>query len=94
MALMHEALKPLIGSEVKADAATLLAGTHGADLHDLLIERGVLLFRDVHLGEAELNAFAKTLGPLDDQDEQAGNFKVTMDEKVNPLALILYGTRA
>lgn len=94
MALMHEALKPLIGSEVKAGAATLLAGTHGVDLHDLLIERGVLLFRDVHLGEAELNAFAKTLGPLDDQDEQAGNFKVTMDEKVNPLALILYGTRA
>lgn len=93
MALNHEALKPLIGSEVKADAATLLSGQYGAQLRDLLVERGVLLFRDVHFDEAELNAFAKTLGPLDDQDDK-GNFKVTMDEKVNPLALILYGTRA
>jgi len=94
MALNHEPLKPLIGSQVKADPATLLSGQFGAELHDLLVERGVLLFRDVHFGEAELNMFARTLGPLDDQDEQSGNFKVTMDEKVNPLALILYGTRA
>lgn len=94
MALVHEELKPLIGSEVKADAATLLGGQFGTELHDLLVKRGVLLFRDVHFDEAELNAFARTLGPLDDQDEQSGNFKVTMDEKVNPLALILYGTRA
>lgn len=94
MPLNHENLKPLIGSEVKIDAATLLGGAFGDELRDLLIERGVLLFRDVHFDEAELNTFAKTLGPLDDQDEQKGNFKVTMDEKLNPLALILYGTRA
>ncbi len=94
MGLIHEALQPLIGSEVKADAATLLGGQYGTELRELLVERGVLLFRDVHFDAAELNTFAKTLGPIDDQDEQAGNFKVTMDEKVNPLALILYGTRA
>ncbi len=94
MPLNHEPLKPMIGSEVKADAATLLSGQFGAELRDLLVTRGVLLLRDVHFDEAQLNMFAKTLGPLDDQDDQSGNFKVTMDEKVNPLALILYGTRA
>ena len=93
MGLIHEALQPLIGSEVKADPATLLGGQYGAELRDLLVERGVLLFRGCHFGEAELNAFAATVSPIDDQDER-GNFKVTMDEKLNPVALILYGTRA
>lgn len=94
MPLNHENLKPLIGSEVKIDAATLLGGAFGDELRELLVSRGVLVFRGVNFDEAQLNTFAKTLGPLDDQDEQSGNFKVTMDEKVNPLALILYGTRA
>ena len=93
MPLVHEQLQPLIGSEVKADAATLLGGELGGAIRDLLVERGVLLFRDAHFDDEELNAFAATVSPIDDQDDK-GNFKVTMDEKFNPLALILYGTRA
>jgi alpha-ketoglutarate-dependent taurine dioxygenase len=93
MPFVHENLKPLIGSEVIADAETLLSGAYGDEIRELLIERGVLLFRDVHFDEAELNAFAATVSALDDQDERT-NFKVTMDQKSNPQALILYGTRA
>jgi alpha-ketoglutarate-dependent taurine dioxygenase len=94
MPLNTQPLSPLIGSEVIADPATLLGGAHGAEIKQLLVERGVLLFRDVHFDADELNAFAATIGPIDEQDNQGGNFKVTMDEKLNPLALILYGTRA
>jgi alpha-ketoglutarate-dependent taurine dioxygenase len=93
MALQIENLTPLIGSVVKADAATLLSGDHGGQIKSLLVERGVLLFRDVHFDDAELHAFAATISPIDVQDE-LGIFKVTMDTKFNPLALILYGTRA
>lgn len=93
MSLNTRDLSPLIGSEVIADAATLLGGAHGAELKALLVERGVLLFRDVHFDQDELTAFAATVSPLDTQDEQV-KFEVTMDEKINPLALILYGTRA
>ena len=93
MDLNTRALSPLIGSEVIADAATLLGDQHGAALKSLLVERGVLLFRNCFFDQAELTAFAATVSPLDTQDEQV-NFEVTMDEKINPLALILYGTRA
>jgi alpha-ketoglutarate-dependent taurine dioxygenase len=93
MSLNSRDLSPLIGSEVIADAATLLGGEHGDQIKQLLVERGVLLFRGVHFDEAELNMFAATVSAIDDQDDK-GNFKVTMDEKLNPIALILYGTRA
>jgi alpha-ketoglutarate-dependent taurine dioxygenase len=93
MALQFENLNPLIGSEIKADAATLLSGDHGGQIKSLLVERGVLLFRDVHFDDEELHAFAATVSPIDKQDE-LGIFKVTMDTEFNPLALILYGTRA
>jgi alpha-ketoglutarate-dependent taurine dioxygenase len=94
MSLNTRDLSPLIGSEVIADAATLLGGALGSEIKQLLVKRGVLLFRDVHFDDAELNAFAKTVSPIDQQDEQKGNFKVTMDQKINPMALLLYGTRA
>ena len=93
MPLDYDNLNPLIGSAVRADAATLLSGVHGEALRELLVARGVLVFRGVHFDDAELNAFAATVSPVDDQDNLT-NFKVTMDEKFNPLALILYGTRA
>jgi alpha-ketoglutarate-dependent taurine dioxygenase len=93
MSLNTRDLSPLIGSEVIVDAATLLGGSHAAEIKAKLVERGVLLFRDVHFDDEELNAFAASVSPIDNQDER-GNFKVTMDTELNPHALILYGTRA
>ena len=93
MALQSVEMTPRIGSELRLDPATLLAGTFGAEIKALLVARGVLVFRDAHFDDAELKAFAATISPIDDQDE-LGIFKVTMDEAFNPLALILYGTRA
>lgn len=93
MQLTTRDLSPHIGSEVIADPATLLSGSLAKEIKAKLTERGVLLFRDVHFNIDELNTFAATVAPIDNQDER-GNFKVTMDEALNPQALILYGTRA
>ncbi len=87
-------LAPRIGSEVRADIDTLLSGKHGQEIHDLLVQRGVLVFRDLPLDDAQLKAFASTIGTRTPEMDEEGIFKVTLDPKVNPQALILYGTRA
>ena len=93
MNLTTRDLSPAIGSEVMADAASLLGGSLAAEIKAKLTKRGVLLFRDVHFDDEELNAFAASIAPIDNQDER-GNYKVTMDTALNPHAMILYGTRA
>ena len=91
MALESVELSPLIGSEVKLDAASMLSGEYGAEIRDLLDKRGVLVFHDVPLEDDELQAFAATIGTVFDEGEK-GIFKVSMDPEVNPSAYILYGT--
>lgn len=57
-------LTPLIGSEVVMDTETLLAGTRAAEIRALLVERGVLVFRDKHLTDEQLCDFTSTIGTL------------------------------
>jgi alpha-ketoglutarate-dependent taurine dioxygenase len=72
-------LKPLIGTELCADKATLLGGDVGADIRSLLEQRGVVLFRGLNLSDDEQVAFTKTLGTM------AQNvFKISMDPLENP----------
>jgi alpha-ketoglutarate-dependent taurine dioxygenase len=86
-------LKPLIGSEVKADKQTLLSGRLSQEIKDLLVKRGVIVIRDMPLNDEELQAFGRTMGaPTETQGEKI--YKVTMDASRNEKAAILYGTRA
>jgi alpha-ketoglutarate-dependent taurine dioxygenase len=57
----------------------LLGGEHAGDIRRLLEERGVLLFRDLHLTDEDQVAFAKTLGPLEQE-----LYKVSFDREYNP----------
>jgi len=57
-------LTPMTGSEVEIDAQQLLSGTYADELRELLIERGVLCFRNVPFDDAELRAFAESMGTL------------------------------
>jgi len=57
-------LSPLIGSQVAIERDDLLAGTYAEDFRELLVQRGVLVVRGVHLSDPELETFAKTLGKL------------------------------
>ena len=64
-------IKPRIGSAVKADPQDLTAGRFAADLRALLIERGVLVFRDLPITIDEQRAF-RCLVDTRDQIYQRG----------------------
>lgn len=78
--LHAEPLKPLIGSLVRAQVPALLGGALAEDLRALLIERGVLVFRDLEVTQDQQRAITATLGPLQTEDLQ----KVTIDHEESP----------
>jgi len=76
-------LKPRIGSEVKADPESLTSGAFAAELRALLIDRGVLVFRDLDITLEEQRNFTATLGRLRTGDGD-GLQKVTLDARESP----------
>lgn len=72
-------VKPLIGSELQADVADLVTGTHAKQLRDLLVVRGVVVFRDLAITQDEQRAITATLGPIRDELQ-----KVTIDPEESP----------
>jgi len=85
-------LKPLIGSAVHLSKSDLLSGEYGADIRELLEQRGVLLFPQLGLGDDEQIQFTKTLGEV--APEMAGElvYKVTLDTSANAKADYLKGS--
>ena len=90
MALTTINLTPRIGAEIRADRATLLGGSEGAEIRRILEERGVVIFRAVDFNDEEQLTFSATIGDVIPQGEK-GVFKVTMDKKENKLADYLLG---
>jgi alpha-ketoglutarate-dependent taurine dioxygenase len=72
-------LKAKIGSEVTADARALTGGAFARELRALLIERGVLVFRNLDITLDEQREITASLGRL-----RGGLQKVTRDEKESP----------
>jgi alpha-ketoglutarate-dependent taurine dioxygenase len=74
-------LTPSTGSEIGLDAESLLAGTHAAAIRDLLVARGVVVVRGVHLDDDQQRAFTHTMGELRlgtvYERENAGMLKIT-----------------
>jgi alpha-ketoglutarate-dependent taurine dioxygenase len=100
MALATVNLTPRIGTEIKADAKTLLSGAASAEIRALLEQRGVIIARDLNFTDEQELAFARTLGGVrlgnvqkknpDGTDKVAresedGVFKVTFDRTHNPV---------
>ena len=79
------------GSEVRADVATLLQPEVAADLRKLLIERGMLLFRELNISDEDQVTLAGLLGTVRQEGEK-GIFKVTLDNRANMQALYLRGS--
>src|SRR5215510_8454860 len=81
--LIHEPIKPNIGSRVRNGKAELLRGELAGELRELLEQRGVLVFPEINFSDAEQIAFTKTLGTF--QAERQGDeiFKVTLDASQN-----------
>jgi alpha-ketoglutarate-dependent taurine dioxygenase len=88
MALVAIDLRPRIGSELKADAETLLEGSHTQEIRELLVKRGVIIARGMDLDDTQQRAFTRSLGNLRlgtvRKEGEEGLMKVTMDKKVNP----------
>jgi alpha-ketoglutarate-dependent taurine dioxygenase len=76
-------IKLRIGSEVTADPLSLTSGRFASELRALLIERGVLVFRDLDITSEEQRTFTATLGRLV-ANVGDGLQKVTRDAKAAP----------
>ena len=84
-------LKPAIGSIVHADKATLLSGEHGEAIMDMLEQRGVLVFPQIHFTDAEQIAFTGTLGTFARELRGEDIYKITLDVGQNATAEYLKG---
>lgn len=88
MALTAVDLTPRIGSELKVDVDALMSGAVAGEIRDLLVQRGVLIARDLHLDDDQQRAFIKTLGDLRlgtvKKEGEDGLMKVTFDKAENP----------
>ena len=88
---------PLIGSTIRADKAALLSGARAAEIRELMESRGVIVFPEINMTDAEQIAFTKTLGTFaHEASEQAGRdgdfvYPISMDPNVNPHADYLKG---
>jgi alpha-ketoglutarate-dependent taurine dioxygenase len=82
--LRFENIKPKIGARVLNSKEELLSGELSDDIMALLEDRGVLVFPEMDLADAEQVQFSNSLGgnaeELAGQNQEAV-FKVTLDEK-------------
>jgi alpha-ketoglutarate-dependent taurine dioxygenase len=82
--LLEEPIKPNIGSRVLNGKQDLLSGRVATELRELLEQRGVLVFPEIHFSDEEQVAFTKTLGTFQPERMSGDIFKVTLDTKENP----------
>src|SRR5688572_20955606 len=82
--LVTEPIKPLIGTRVRSDKQDLLSGKFASEIRELLEQRGVLVFPEIHFTDEEQVAFTNTLGKLEPERNSGTVFKVTLDTKKNP----------
>lgn len=92
MALETQDLTPRIGTQIFTDADTLLGGSEAATIRDILEQRGVVLFRDLDIDDAQQVAIAKTLGNCVADEGEEGIYKITLDENENARAKYLQGS--
>ncbi len=85
-------LNPLIGSEIKTDIGTLLSGTEGKNIRDILEQRGVIFFRGLNITDENQVAIAKSIGDIVDSEGEGGIYKISLDSKVNARAQYLKGS--
>ena len=84
-------LRDRIGSEIRADVRTLLTPSAAAEVRRLLVLRGVLVFKELHLTDEQQVTLARLLGRLREEGEQ-GIFKITLDRQANRSADYLKGS--
>lgn len=88
MPLKAQELTSNTGSLLEISRDNLLSGNYAQEIREYIRERGVIIIRDVHLDDAELRDFTRTLGDLrlgsTKKEGDEGLQKVTNDIKENP----------
>ena len=88
MTLQSTGLTPRTGSEIFVDKQALLSGKFAQEIRELLVNRGVIIARGVHLTDDEQRSLARSLGDLRlgtvKKEGDEGLMKVTFDKKINP----------
>ncbi len=89
--LHSEQIKPKIGARVLNSKAELLSGKLAAEIMDLLEQRGVLVFPEIHFSDEEQMAFTATLGGFVRELRGSDIYKITLDAGQNASAEYLRG---
>jgi len=84
-------LNDRVGSEVRTDVASLLKPEVAGKVRQLLVERGVLVFRGLNLDDEQQLALTRMMGSLREEG-QKGIIKITLDKKLNARADYLKGS--
>jgi alpha-ketoglutarate-dependent taurine dioxygenase len=92
MSMFTKNLTPRIATEIRADKETLLSGAHAAEIRELLEQRGVLVFPQIHFTDAEQISFTQTLGTFAPELRGEQVYKITLDTKLNAQADYLKGS--
>jgi alpha-ketoglutarate-dependent taurine dioxygenase len=81
--LKAEPIKPKIGSRILNTKDELLSGKLTDEINDLLEERGVLIFPQIHFTDAEQIAFTNTLGGFAKEIRGQDVFPISLDKSIN-----------
>jgi alpha-ketoglutarate-dependent taurine dioxygenase len=87
----YKDIKPEIGAQVLADKRALLSGIYAAELRELLEQKGVLVFPQVHFTDQEQIVFTKTLGTFAPEIRGEEIYKITLDKSQTSTAEYLKG---
>jgi alpha-ketoglutarate-dependent taurine dioxygenase len=87
-----EPIKPKIGSRILAGKEALLSGDYTAEIRELLEQRGVLVFPEIHFNDEEQIAFTSTLGKFARELRGEDIYKITLDKSVTATANYLKAT--
>ena len=91
MSLQAVNLKEHIGTEVRTTVDELLTPAVAQQVRNLLVQRGVLVFRKLALSDAQQLEFSRLMGTLREEGEK-GIYKVTLDRDANARADYLKGS--
>lgn len=84
-------IKNNIGSEVRGSAETLLRPDVARQLRELLVQRGVLIFRELNLSDEQQVKLASMMGSVREEGEN-GIFKISLDKNTNAKGDYLKGS--
>ena len=87
LVLRHETIKPKIGARILNTKQELLSGELAAAINELLEQRGVLVFPQLHFTDAEQVEFTNQLGGNVEELRGQAVFPISLDPRINQEAV-------